>query len=300
MDICKDAPFSEIKGITFESDGKVASNENREPLDMTILPVPAYHLLDMSKYYYEVLGENFALFEGSRGCPYQCLFCLKEMFGRVVRKKTAEQVIKEVDEAITNHGVKSAQFIDLEYTLNKDVYHKVCDHLIKKNYDFKWCCQARADNLDEELLVKMKKAGCKIILCGIETGSDKTMISIRKGLSLEKVKKGIGTAKKVGIDTVCFFMFGFPGETKEDMMQTIRFAKELDPTYVSFHDLIPFRTTDMFKYRDSLDNKKLAQKMRRLGYMHFYLRPSYIFSRLSKGNIKSLGKQLKLFMGFVK
>ncbi len=298
-DLCKSKALSTVKGITYKENGRTISNLPGEPIDMTLLPTPSYHLLDMSKYTYEVLGDHFALFEGSRGCPYGCAFCLKTMFGKIVRKKTAEQIIKEVDEAITKHGVKTAQFIDLEYTMNKDVYHKVLDHLIQKKYDFKWCCQARADNFEEGLLQKMKLAGCKMILCGIETGSDKMMKSIRKGLSLEKVKEGIATAKKVGIETVCFFMFGFPGETKEDMQQTIKFAKELDPTYVSFHDLIPFETTDMFKYKENLDNKELAQAMRRKGYIHFYLRPQYVLSRLAKGDFHSLGKQVKLFLGFV-
>ncbi|MDP7115865.1 MAG: radical SAM protein, partial [Candidatus Woesearchaeota archaeon] len=300
LEICTKESLNDIKGITFKVDGKVVTNENREPLDMTILPIPAYHLLDSSKYHYEVMGDHFALFEGSRGCYYQCKFCLKEMFGNPIRSKHPEQLIKEVDEAITKHGVKFAQFIDLEYTLNKEMYHKVLDHLIEKNYDFKWCCQARADNLDPELLKKMKKAGCQMILCGIESGSEKTLKVIRKGLTLEKVKRGIAEAKKAGIDTVCFFMFGFPGETKEDMQETIKFTKELNPTYVSFHDLIPHKTTEMYNVKEELNNQKLAQSMRRLGYIHFYLRPSYLMSRLFRGNIFDLGKQLKLFWGFVR
>mgnify|MGYP001329332232 CR=1 FL=1 len=301
LEICQGKDLHEVKGISFKNGtSEVINNEKRKPMDMTILPTPAYHLLDSSKYFYEVLGKNFALFEGSRGCYYGCKFCLKEMFGNPVRSKKPEQMIKEVDEAVTKHGVKTAQFIDLEYTLNKDMYMPVLDHLIEKNYDFKWCCQARADNLDEELLVKMKKAGCVMILCGIESGSEKTLKSIRKGLTLEKVKRGIATAKKVGIDTCCFFMFGFPGETKEDMKETIKFTKELNPTYVSFHDLIPHKTTDFFHHKDELDNHDLAVKMRRLGYLHFYLRPSYIAGRLFRKDILNIGRQLKLFWGFVK
>ncbi|MCX6819493.1 MAG: radical SAM protein [Candidatus Aenigmarchaeota archaeon] len=309
LDICKNKCLSGIKGITYKKGKKIISNHDRPLLDMNELPMPAFHLLKINKYFYEILGDNFMLFEGSRGCPFSCIYCLKKMYGKGYRKKSPEKLIKEVEHAI-GLGVKNAYFIDLEFNINRQLIEKLCDFLIAQKYDFKWTCQTRFDTIDLDILKKMKRAGCKIIHFGIETGSPRIMKTIKKGITIEQIRSGMKMVKKAGIKSVCFFMFGLPGETKEDMELTIKLAKGLNPNYVSFHIATPYPGTELYEtiknglgkelFPSSYGNEKELKKMVNKAFISFYLRPRYILSRLRQGEIKLLFRQVRLFFRYLK
>jgi anaerobic magnesium-protoporphyrin IX monomethyl ester cyclase len=205
-------------------------------------------------------------------------------------------------------GARSLYFIDLEFTVNKKFVHLICDHMIKEDYNLRWCCQTRADMVDMDLLRKMKKAGCKLIHYGVETGSEKVMDSINKNISLSAIENGISMTKRAGIEAACFFMFGFPGETDDDMEATIRFALKLNPTYASFHIATPYPGTELHRMtgtdelipeaytaEHSLDDLRntVRDAMRR-----FYMRPYYILSHFFKGTPALWKKQIKLFLEF--
>ncbi|MCX6818905.1 MAG: radical SAM protein [Candidatus Aenigmarchaeota archaeon] len=309
LDICKRKGLSGIKGITYRKGNKIISNPDRPLLGMDELPMPAFHLLPIKKYFYEILGGNFMLFEGSRGCPFSCIYCLKKMYGFGYRKKSPEKLIQEVEHAISL-GVKTAYFIDLEFNINRQLVEKLCDFLIGKQYDFKWTCQTRFDTIDLSMLKKMKKAGCKIIHFGIETGSPKIMQTIDKKITIDCIRNGMKLVKKSGIKSVCFFMFGIPGETKEDMEMTIKLAKELNPDYVSFHIATPYPGTKLYEtvknelgddlFPSAYGNEDELKKMVNKAFISFYLRPSYLLSRLRQGEIKLLFKQVMLFFKYLK
>lgn len=308
---CEGVDLSRIDGITYKKSNKVVSNPDGNPPNLDSLPLPAFHLLPMEKYTYEVLGDHFTLFEASRSCPFSCTFCLKKMF-HSYRKKSVEKLIDEVEYAIENFGVKTAYFIDLEFTINSELVEKLCDFLIDKRYDFRWCCQTRADSVNEKLLQKMKRAGCSLIHYGVETGSERILRQTNKGITLEEIEKGINLTKRVGIDTACFFMFGLPTETKKDMQKTIKFAKKLDPTYASFHIASPYPGTifyDMIKNETDEDfpiaytgsySLSTLKKIVNRAFLEFYLRPSYVLSMLRRGNLISLLKQFRLFLGYIR
>ena len=312
LDICKADSLSKIKGITFKEDGKVISNADREPVDLDKLPMPAYHLLQVEKYHYELLGGHFMLFEASRDCPYRCIYCLKKMFKKY-RQKSAEKLILEVKNATENFNVKTGYFIDLEFTLNRKLVEELCDFLIEKNYDFRWCCQTRADTVDLPLLRKMREAGCTLIHYGVETGAERVMKLIDKGISLQKIEEGIRLTHTAKIESACFFMFGLPFETREDMEKTIQFAKKINPTYASFHVVIPYPGTALFEMvKDSLGDDLFPEaytgkfsldelkKIKNKAFMEFYLRPGYIISRVLKGDLSSLVRQFRLFLGYIR
>lgn len=311
--LCKEKDLFKIEGITFRRNGKIISNRPAELVDLKDLPMPALHLLPMEKYRYEILGNNFTLLEASRGCPYKCIFCLKVMYGDRYRTKSVNKLVKEIDCAINNYGVKTAYFIDIEFTLNTSLVEGLCDFLIEKRYDFKWCCQTRPDAVERNLLGKMKQAGCELIHFGVETGSPEIMGLISKQTTLEKVKDGIKMAKGAGIQTACFFMLGLPGETTKEMKKTIKFAKKLDPTYVSFHIAVPYPGTKFHQMLDEKSGFELFPKccsekhsltelrrMTRKALLSFYLRPSYICTRIFKTNLNFLWSQFKIFLAYVK
>lgn len=310
LHLCKENKLSRISGVSYKKDNKIVHNKDAEPINMDDL-TPSYHLVDIKKYFYEVLGKNFAIFETARGCPYNCIYCLKKMyFG--YRKKSSQKIIQELKDNITKYNIKSFYFIDLEFTMNRQLVEDICDFLIKNNYKVKWCCQTRADSVDFELLYKMKKAGCRLIHYGVETGSPRIMKLINKNITLEKIEQGINLTKKVGIQTACFFMFGLPSETREEMQQTIDFVKKLNPTYASFHIVIPYPGTKLHEMVKSNLNNLFPEayikeysfnelnKIKTSALLQFYLRPSYILTRLFKGQFISLWRQFRLFLGYIK
>ncbi|OGF58311.1 MAG: hypothetical protein A2Y62_18590 [Candidatus Fischerbacteria bacterium RBG_13_37_8] len=304
---------SHIKGIAYIDEHDVfCRNEPQTPIDLNSMPMPAFHLLKKSAYFYEVLGDDMMVLEGSRGCPYPCIFCFKSMYGDSVRKKEPAKLIKEVESVIKSNGVRSVYFMDLEFTVFKKNVIELSDLLIERGSPVEWCCQTRADAVDENLLEKMKKAGCTLIHFGVETGSERIMKLIHKNITKEKILKGMQLTKEAGIDTACFFMFGFPAETKEEMQETVDFARQLNPIYASFHVAIPYPETafyDNFKsvpdslfpshFSDEFTFQELSSISRK-AFLSYYLRFTYIFDRLRNANLRSLWKQFKIFLWYIK
>lgn len=312
LDICIKEQLSEVEGITYQSDGKVVSTIDRKPFDLNALPLPALSLLNINRYSYELLGKRFSIFEGSRSCVYECMFCQKIMVGSGVRVKSIDRLIQEVDRAIVDFGVETAYFIDLEFTHNKKFVEGLCDYFIKTNNKLRWCCQTRPDDITKELLIKMKRAGCKLIHYGIETGSPRIMELINKKISLTKIEEIVKFTETIGIKALCFFMVGFPTESVDDMEQTIRFAKKLNPTYISFHVSCPYPGSEFYTmikddtdelfpqaYTKEQDLATLKRVVHR-ALVKFYLRPNYLISRIMKRDLSNIMKQFYLFWEYIK
>jgi len=271
----------------------------------------------MDKYHYEVLGSRFALFEGSRGCTFHCGFCLLRMHGRGIRRKSLPRLIDEVEHGISRFGVRTAYFMDLEFTVFRQQVIDLCDYLISKNHDFRWTCQTRFDLVDPALLEKMKQAGCRLIHFGVEAGTDEQLKRINKRITAAQIENGMRQVHKAKIESACFFILGFPHSTTRDIEETISFARRLNPTYALFHIAVPYPGTplsdemplkeagpggggDLFPEACVAGEDLKALKIRaRKAYTGFYLRPGYIFSRLAKGDIPSLARQIKLFLGYL-
>ncbi len=246
LDIARGNSLKDIPGISFNENGSIIHNTDRAFLSLNDLPVPSFHLLDIRKYRYELLGNRLLLFEGSRGCPYPCVFCQKTLHGTQFRTKSPEKLADEIVYGVEKFQARSAYFIDLEFTLRRDFVVELCNRLIGKKVSFRWTCQTRADTVDFNLLKLMNRAGCKLIHFGVETGSERIMDVIGKNISRSQIAEGVLSSKKAGIDQACFFMFGFPTETDKDRLETIAFAKTLNPTYASFHKVTPYPGTPLF------------------------------------------------------
>ena len=276
LEICQDKDLFKIKGISFKDNEEFISTPERELLDLRSLPIPAFHLLDFKRYHYEILGDNFALFEIGRGCNYQCRFCNKVMYGQGLRAKSKEQIFEEVKQAIEKYRIKTGYFIDLDFLSNRKTVEELCDFLIKKSYNFKWTCQTRPDLLDIEILKKMKSAGCVLIHTGIETGSQESLDYLIKGVKIKKAMEAIKLCKKVGMKTLVFFLFGLPGETIIDRRQTLDFAKSLNPNFISFHKMVSYQGSEL--HRDNIESGIEADRFIRKALIEFYIRLSYLYN----------------------
>lgn len=268
------------------------------------IPTPAYEKIDINNYYYELLGGKLALLETTRGCPYKCNYCFKMMYSNSICKRNLDNIKKDIDYVVEKIKAKSIYFIDLEFTLNKEKVAEIAEYILNKKYKINWCCQTRVDAVDYELLRLMKSSGCSLIHYGVESASERILSNIQKNISLDKISNTFKATKKVGIAAAAFFMFGFPGETEEEMKKTIEFSKKLNPDYVSFHQIIPYPRTAIIKDNSSFElfcSPKYDENITRLvkkAYIKFYLRPSYLISRLFKPDL--LLKQIKLLYNIIK
>jgi anaerobic magnesium-protoporphyrin IX monomethyl ester cyclase len=315
QEVAAGRPWQETPGLTLIDDGRVVSTPDRTPLDMTALPVPAFHLIHVKRYCYEVLGPRFMVLEGTRGCPYPCTFCSRVIQGRRVRRKTIAQLGREVETAVRQHSVRNIYFIDLEFTASPELARGICNHIIRQGLAVRWCCQTRADQVEEPLLRLMRQAGCRLIHFGIETGSPRIAEQIRKNVSIERQRKAIDQARRLGMETLCFFLLGHPGETEEEMQQTIRVAHELNPTYASFHRVSPYQGTPLYErsagggasgtldelfpaFAGSPQQRRQVDRLVRQAIWSYYVRPRYMVSRLLRSSPLSLWRQLRLFAGY--
>ena len=160
----------------------------------------------------------------SRGCPFKCTFCLKKMWGDKYRVRSNEKVIEEIELLQSNYGVKAVYFQDLEFCVHKKRVEDFCNKLMEKNIKLAWACSARLHDIDEKLGKLMKEAGCVRIIFGLESGSQKILDNVKKGINLKIASQTIKTMNKIGMRTLICFQMGLPGETKETLKETVRFA----------------------------------------------------------------------------
>ncbi len=174
----------------------------------------------------------------------------------------------------------------------------------------RWCCQTRADCVDETLLQLMKRAGCRLMHYGVETGSPRIAELSNKRLSVDRQSQGVELTKRVGMECLCFFLLGYPGETEEEMRQTIRLARRLNPTYAAFHRISPYPGTKLYEqfagksaqlfpaFAGSEEDRRKIDRLVQQAIWSYYVRPGYIISRLFHSSPRSLWRQLRLFAGY--
>lgn len=264
-------PFRNIKGISYRWNGAIVHNPPREFIeDLDSLPFPARDLL-LNKDSYN--SEDMGLLMSSRGCPYNCSYCATEIWKRRVRYHSVDYVIEDIKHVIKNFKTKQFTFKDDSFTVNRNRVLKLCDRLIEEDIGINWDCNTRVDLINEELLRKMKVAGCNSIKVGIETGSERVLKLINKKTTLSQAKVAARLFRKADIHWTGYFMMGIPSETKEEVYQTLNFMKELKPDFASFSVYEPFPGTDLFKI--GLE-KSLVQNERTLN--DFYnISPKYYY-----------------------
>ena len=236
----KKTSFRGIDGLGFRENGKVVLTGKRAVIqDLDTLPFPARHLLPM-EVYAEAVKQNplrgeitkpYTIVITSRGCPFNCVFCTHcIVWGKQWRPRSPKNVVDEVEHVIKTYGIKQIDFADDNMTWDKQRMAQICDLIVERDLHFDWFTPngVRADTLDEELLRKMKRSGCKKIRVAPESGVQRIVSDVaKKNLDLKKVEEAIVAAKKVGIKVGCFFVMGLIGETKADIEETIRYAYKL-------------------------------------------------------------------------
>lgn len=218
--------------------------------DLDSIPFPARDLIDIYNYFpVEKLGSGekpTAAIVGSRGCPYLCSFCSRNPEWRTVRFRSAKNVVDEMD-AISSEYDGKFSFTDDAITLNRKITLELCEELIKRKRKYRWLGMTRANCVDEELLKKMKIAGCEELFFGVESGNPRVRNQvIRKNLKDEEISKALRLCQKVGIRASVFLMLGFPGETKLELEDTVTFGLRFQPDFIGVHLTLPLPGSDVF------------------------------------------------------
>lgn len=239
--------YRAIDGISYRENGAVAHNPMREFIpDINILPYPARHLVQLSKY----RALNFPLnMVTSRGCPFECIFCVgSKMVGRRVRYFDVNRVVDEF-EMLSTIGTRQINIVDDLFTSHKKRCTAICEEIIGRGLKQDWTAFARVDTVSPDLLEIMKSAGCTTLCFGIESGNQEILDRVKKKITLEKIENAIEMCKRAGIMPMASYIMGLPGETPETVQQTMDFAKKLCSSY-GYHILAPFPGTEVREKAD--------------------------------------------------
>ncbi|MBI5408627.1 MAG: cobalamin B12-binding domain-containing protein [Nitrospirae bacterium] len=223
------AALQEVKGLCFKRDGGFFKTAPREPLEnISSLPMPAWDLFPVRHYFNNnvmCMPKRRMSMLTSRGCPYHCAFCFHGVFGHRHRARTAENIFKEIALLHEKYGVTGFVFEDDTFVLDKKRVYGLCGLITDSRLKLRWTCNARINLVDADLLAKMKKAGCVEISYGIESGNQKQLEKIKKGITVEQAYKVVDMTRKAGIITHGFVMLGLPGETAATIKDSVSFCK---------------------------------------------------------------------------
>jgi len=241
----------DIPGVAYRKDDTVGINQPTEMItNLDDLPIPARHLLPMDAYHMtksRSQSEHSFTVSVARGCPFNCAFCCR-IFGRRVRHHSVERIIEEIDILVDNYGAREINLEADTLTINKHFITSLCDGIIHSGLskNISWTCESRIDTINEDVLKKMKEAGCWQISYGVETGSQRLLDLIHKDISLEQIERSFALTKRIGISIRAFFMLGIPTETRQESLKTISFAKKLDARWSQFTICTPFPGTELY------------------------------------------------------
>jgi anaerobic magnesium-protoporphyrin IX monomethyl ester cyclase len=299
--------YHDVTGTTCRKDGKIVRNPDRPYIeDLDSLPFPAHNLWpieSLRKY-----GKVIYPLTTSRGCVYWCDFCTAvRMFGRKYRMRSPKNVVDELEFLHNTYQADQFTFYDDAFTVDQSRAEEICHEIRKRKLKIKWDCETRVDMVTKELLLEMKEAGCIAVWFGVESGSQRVIDAMSKGISIAQTMRAVRWAKEVGLMAVTSAILGFPGETKESAWETIKFVEKIDPDDVGYYIATPYpgtpmydlvkekgwlKTNDFDKYDTAtpvFETPTLTmhelREIREQAFQRFYLRPAHIIHIFSKGGL---------------
>jgi radical SAM superfamily enzyme YgiQ (UPF0313 family) len=296
-----------VQGIIYREGNKIVKNAPRPLIeDLDSLPFPARELLGDANQYIPPPAtykrKPVAVMMTSRGCNRRCIYCFQIDKDRKlgIRYRSIENVMEEIKFCL-QQGYREIKFIDDTLAADYDRAMRFADEIKARKLDFTWFASACVNQVDKPLLKAFKDAGCWAILFGAESGVQKNLDAIRKGTTLDQIRKAVKAAKEVGLKVSTPFLFGIPGETYEEGLRTIEFALEINPDMANFHAITPFPGTYLYdnldKYGTMSDQlrdftyqgaafipytmtREEIIDLRQKAFRKFYSRPSFIIGKI--------------------
>lgn len=241
--------LASVKGLGWEDrDGRAVLNTARPMLgrdEYDALPMPAHDLLDIGKYTVVLADESrVASIQTSRGCPSRCTFCDIRMTPFMYRSN--ENVLREIHH-LQDMGIKEFFIIDDTFTINRKRTISICNELTKANLGIKYKISSRVDKVDPEVLDALAESGCYRIHYGVETGTQRLLDYLEKGITPEQVSSAFEMTKRAGIESFAYMMIGIPTETRDEIEESIRYVDRLQPYHVNYSICTPFPKTKLYE-----------------------------------------------------
>jgi len=302
--------FPGIEGLIWKNKkGEVIANAPVFVANLDDLGFPAWDLMPPETYPESQHGAFYEKFPiapimTTRGCPYLCTFCAApQMSGRKLRHHSVEYIQKQIL-MLYDRGVREFHIVDDNFTFDlnfsKDILHGIID--LKLDISLATPNGVRMDRLDDEILDLMKEAGQYLVTVAVESGSDRILKKMKKATTVAKIRKDVARIQKSGLPLAAFFILGFPGETREEMLQTIRLSKELGliranfftylplPGTESYNDLVTSGEIDKVDWNNFLFmtapyvpegmTRKELLSLKKMAFLSFHLNPRILFFNL--------------------
>lgn len=313
------APLAGIPGLGYKDGGRPVLNAPRDFLqDLDGLPFPDRELLPYRKYY-NLLGGSREIMTSlltSRGCPHNCVFCTAKD-GRLCRMRSPENVVEEI-EYCTARGITDFDIIDDTFTIHRKRVMAIAGRIIDRGLKITMDIRARVDQVDEDMLETLARAGVTRIRFGVESGDPRILKNLRKGITLDQVRTAFRMARNAGMTTFAYFMLGSPGETETEILKSIRLAREIDPDFVQFLITTPFPATELYRlgieqgvldgdywkefsahphgeftprwWTENMTHEEL-EAWQKKAHLRFYYRPRYVWNQVRR--VKSFKELLR-------
>ncbi len=296
-----------IPGTVVRHGEELLFGPKRGPIaELDGLQLPAVDLLPMNRYRVLTLASPVATMITTRGCPFRCRFCSQIYVGGRYREHGPERVVEEMVRAVHDYRARDIVVFDETFNLNRRRLLEICQAILDRGLRARWHIRVRADFLDDEMLAALSAAGCVSLHTGIEAGSERIRKLMNKEMDYDKAAAALARARRVGIQTRAYFMIGYPGETEQEIEETISTALQLPLDWATFAITQPAPGTDIYheaveqgrfdedywlKYTllqndeppgyftsPGLDDQRLEALLRK-AYLRFYSRPSIIMSK---------------------
>jgi len=328
--IQKGAPDPKLRSTGFKQDGVAVIDRQFDFIsDLDSLPFPAIDLIEHAKYF-SVLssGKQTMVMMSSRGCPFNCIYCDRPHLGRKFRARSASNVVDEMELYTKQCGFNDIKFFDDTFSVDRKRVVDICAEIKKRGLKLTWSARARVNTVDRELLEIMKGSGLTSLSFGIESGNQRILTNLQKGITLEQVEAAVSNCRELGIEVLGDFIIGNPGEKEKEINETICFAKRLKLDYAQFTIMTPYPSTQLYSmglekgilkrdywkeyaaqpskdfvtpvWEEFYSKQELVGFLRK-AYRSFYFRPGYMFRRALKiQSFSELMRKLGAFLSLLR
>lgn len=302
-----------IDGITYKKEDRIIENPARDFIkDLDVLPFPNREAIQLEKYintWKDRHGYSSVTINTQRGCPYTCKWCSHAVYGDTYRRRSPKNVVKELKAIKEKYNPDRFWFVDDVFSMSKNWLREFNNELKKEDLTISYECITRADKLDEESLNLLQETGCTLVWIGAESGSQKVLDLMDRRVDAQQVREMIQLAKKTGIQTGTFIMLGYPGETEDDILESIEHLKASDPDFFTINKAYPIKGTKLYNDVESLiisevdwkntpDSQIDFKRTYKSRYYDFAIKK--VFNEVWRVKFRNQGKHFKSFKCCIK
>jgi len=246
IDSGNEESIERIKGVCYKGEEEISCNPLELITEPDSIPFPNYDKFELNRY--SGFPKHLYILT-SRGCPFNCIYCsIGFIMGRRFRARSPKNVVDEIEHMSAKYGTCFFEFRDDNFAFDLKRAKQICERIISKDLNIKWCADIRVDRIGEELVGLMKESGCMRLDIGIESTNNEILRNLRRSMTREQIERGISLIKKHKIPIKGYFIIGSPGETYKDAISSLEFAIRKDLDEVSFYMLIPYPGTELWNW----------------------------------------------------